>query len=109
MVRGANGGAEGELGAMARGWLFWIVGGLVTGTGLIALGSFLLYHQLHPELDQETWISNLRSLWGAPLGFGAVVVIHALDVVRNRRTILRILRRGVGEDGSRGRSGGAGW
>lgn len=80
-----------ELRALAQGWVFWIVGGLVTGTGLLGFGSFLLYHRMHPELAAEKWISDLRGLWGAPLGFGIVVVVHALDVARNRCTVLRIL------------------
>ena len=59
--------------------------------GLLGLGAFLLYHRVHPELASGGWIANLRGLWGAPLGFGAVVVVHAMDVLRNRRTVLRIL------------------
>lgn len=85
--------ARDELRALAQGLLFWIVGGSITGTGLISLGVFLSYQRLPPGLAENSWVSGVRGLWAVPLGFGIVVLIHAFDVGRNRRTILRILSK----------------
>ncbi len=82
---------EVELGRMLRRWTFWAAGGLVTGLGLVGLGLFLAYERFRPGLPPVDWVARLRPFWAAPLGFGVVVLVHALDVVRDRRTLLRLL------------------
>jgi len=85
--------AQEELRALAQGLLFWIVGGSITGTGLVSLAIFLARQRLHPEQASHSWLAELSTLWAVPLAFGVVVLIHASDVWGNRRTILRILSK----------------
>lgn len=85
---------EAELRRMLRRWTFWTIGGGATGAGLLGLGLFLAYHRYRPDPAPAPWIASLNPFWGAPLGFGVVVLLHALDVARDRRTLLRLLEGG---------------
>ncbi len=66
----------------------------VTGVGLLGLGLFLACHRYRPDPAPAPWIASLRPFWGVPLGFGVVVLLNALDVARDRRTLLRLLEGG---------------
>ncbi|MCX7750948.1 MAG: hypothetical protein N2320_05370 [Candidatus Bipolaricaulota bacterium] len=85
-----------EVRGMLRRWTFWIVGGGATGLGLVGFGLFLAYHRFQEGPAAVEWVARLAPFWGAPLGFGVVVLVHALDVARDRRTLLRLLDRGEG-------------
>ena len=84
--------AQEELQALAQHLRFWIVGGTLTGTGFVALGVYLLWQRLNPAGANPPWLAELGIVWVVALGFGIVVWVHAFDVWRDRRTILRVLR-----------------
>ncbi len=85
--------AQEELRALAQRLRFWIVGGTLTGAGFVALGIFLYWQKLHPAGATPPWLAELGAVWVVALGFGIVVWVHAFDVGRDRRTILRILTK----------------
>ncbi len=85
--------AQEELRALAQHLRFWIVGGALTGAGLVALGVFLGWQRLRPAGATPPWLAELDAVWVVALGFGIVVWVHAFDVWGDRRTILRILTK----------------
>ena len=85
--------AQEELQALAQHLRFWIVGGTLTGTGFVALGGYLLWQKMHPGGANPPWLAELGMVWVAFVGFGWVVWVHAFDVWRDRRTILRVLSK----------------
>lgn len=84
---------EEELLALAQRLRFWIVGGTLTGGGFVALGGFLGWQKLHPAEAHPPWLAELGVEWMVALAFGVVVWVHALDVWRDRTTILRIVTK----------------
>ncbi len=88
-----------ELRKLAGRLRFWIVGGTFTGAAFVVLGVVLGLQKLRPPETNPAWLPDLGVASMISVAFGIVVWVHALDVWRDRRTLLRVARELQAERG----------
>ena len=86
-----------KLRSMVRIWLLWVIAAGSTGLALLPLGSYFVARQVRGEGSADASLGR----WGPGLAaffpaLGLAMVVHAVNVWLDRRSVLRCLNQSDG-------------